>query len=189
MLKIKWLVAVFLQGVVAGTVAIFLFFAYTSNLPQPASVQIIEVLPKGWRGIAVEWGQKLGLPAHLLEATCDYESENTRPRSSALSHKGAVGTCQVLPKTAAFMLGIDEPTMIELVELHGILVSDENNVMFGGRYLSYCYNKHWHKNGNTRVRRALWCYNNGHNKRPKKDSEYVDRVLAKWKKNKSSGNT
>ncbi len=181
MRSIKTILGLVFQGAVAGIVALLLFINYTNHLPTPAPAQVIQTLPKDWQVLTTLWGERLGLPSHLLGVTCGYESENTRPRTAALSKKGAVGTCQVLPTTAAFMLGIADPTLMELIQLHRILTVDEEiNVMFGGRYLSYCYKRRWHKVYITRIKHALWCYNEGHNSKPKTKSVYIDRVMAKW---------
>lgn len=179
----KTVIALAFQGAVAGLISAMLFLYYMSNLPTPAPAQVIQALPvEEWRVQARIWGERLGLPPQLLEGLCDYESGEPEPRAAALSTKGAVGPCQVMPASAAYVLGIHRPTTRQLAEIHMILSEDEFNVMFGGRILSFCYRRNWHKNIDVQIGKALWCYNNGHRRRPRSKSVFANRVIARWDK-------
>lgn len=173
---------ILMQGLVAGLVSVMLFVFYLDSQPNTPTAVVVELLPEEWRIQARVWGKRLGLPPQLLEGLCDYESGEPEPRAAALSTKGAVGPCQVRPASAAYVLGIHRPTIRQLAEIHQILSEDHFNVMFGGRILSFCYRRNWHKNMNVQIGKALYCYNNGHRKRFRRGSLYEKRVIARWDK-------
>ena len=147
------------------------------NPPVTSEVQIVPVFAKQlhWRELAQIQEEKHGLYPGLLEGTCDWETQASKNRSTARSYKGALGVCQVMPATAAWLAGIhpeDPQWKSALRVFETILQDDQINMHYAGLYMKVCYK-------GESVKRALWCYNNGHNSRWKGGNRYTRMVGAK----------
>ncbi|OEJ16069.1 lytic transglycosylase [Brachyspira hampsonii] len=115
-------------------------FAKAINAYKKASV---ESFPTKYDDIIKEAAEKYSLPENLIKAVIKQES-NYVP--NAVSHKGAVGLMQIMPKTGVG-LGITDEQMLK---------DPYTNIMAGSRYLSQMLNRY-----NGRLDLSLSAYNAG----------------------------
>ncbi|MBW5409963.1 lytic transglycosylase domain-containing protein [Brachyspira hampsonii] len=115
-------------------------FAKAINAYKKASV---ESFPTKYDDIIKEAAEKYSLPENLIKAVIKQES-NYVP--NAVSHKGAVGLMQIMPKTGVG-LGITDEEMLK---------DPYTNIMAGSRYLSQMLNRY-----DGRLDLSLSAYNAG----------------------------
>ena len=117
-------------------------FAKAINAYKKASV---ENFPTKYDDIIKEAAEKYSLPENLIKAVIKQES-NYVP--TAVSHKGAIGLMQIMPKTGEG-LGITDKEMLK---------DPYTNIMAGSKYLSQMLNRY-----DGRLDLSLSAYNAGPN--------------------------
>ncbi|PTY40752.1 lytic transglycosylase domain-containing protein [Brachyspira hampsonii] len=115
-------------------------FAKAINAYKKASV---ESFPTKYDDIIKEAAEKYSLPENLIKAVIKQESNYV---ADAVSHKGAVGLMQIMPKTGVG-LGITDEEMLK---------DPYTNIMAGSRYLSQMLNRY-----DGRLDLSLSAYNAG----------------------------
>lgn len=84
-------------------------------------------------GIINAAAKRYGVPRLLLLSICEQESAF---RSSARSHAGAIGMCQILPTTAAWLHGLDPKNPAIVKSLQAKLLDSRFNINTAALYLS-----------------------------------------------------